>query len=168
MSKVINLNEWRKQKSTESEFAPIPGFIIWLHCPKCKSTEYTEVRMTGGRIHKCGTIVEEAEVAIDVRAEFTIVQRNLEILKGPDPFNQGKKFKLVNKLLGNTEQLVQKIKNNEIEYQRRLQIISAEKITPYPQEWIPEENGIEYIIVQPNGIMITTARQADQHFPKKQ
>ena len=31
-------------------------------------------------IHKCGTLVEEEEIPIDVRVEFTISQRNLDKL----------------------------------------------------------------------------------------
>ena len=32
--------------------------------------------MPDGRVHKCGTVVEEEEVQIDVRAEYTISLRN--------------------------------------------------------------------------------------------
>jgi hypothetical protein len=32
--------------------------------------------MPDGRVHKCGTLVEEEEVQIDVRAEYTISLRN--------------------------------------------------------------------------------------------
>jgi len=167
MSKVINLNEWRQQKQTETETAPIPGFVVWLHCPTCQTTEYTEVQMSGGRTHKCGTRVEEVEVAIDVRAEYTISQWNLTLLEENNSSNTRKKSKLVNKLLGITEPLIQQIKNNVLEYQRRLQLMTSEKLTPYSDDWSPEKNGIHVTAVQPLGIMLTSARQADKHFPQK-
>ena len=75
-AKIINLADRRARKEDESRNAPIPGWIIWLHCPKCKSLEYSEIEMPDGRVHKCGTLVEEEEVQIDVRAEYTISLRN--------------------------------------------------------------------------------------------
>ena len=75
-AKIINLADRRARKEDESRNAPIPGWIIWLHCPKCKSLEYSEIEMPDGRVHKCGTVVEEEEVQIDVRAEYTISLRN--------------------------------------------------------------------------------------------
>ena len=61
---------------------PIPGKLIWLHCPTCGTMQYTEVFMTGGRTHdSCGTQVKEAVVDIDVRAEFTLAGINLERLR---------------------------------------------------------------------------------------
>ncbi len=167
MSKVIDLNEWRQQKKTETKTAPIPGVVVWLHCPTCQTTEYTEVPMTGGRTHKCGTLVEEVKVAIDVRAEYTISQWNLKLLEEGNAANSSKKSKLLNKLLGITAPLIQQIKQNEIEYQRRLELMTSEKLTPYADGWSPEKDGIKVTAVQPLGIMLTSARQADQHFPQK-
>lgn len=57
--------------------SPLPGRLIWLHCPTCGTLEYTELVVSDGRRHKCGTIVEEAEVEIDVRAEMTVAEINL-------------------------------------------------------------------------------------------
>ena len=76
-AKVISLADRRAKKEDEARNAPIIGWISWLHCPKCKTLEYSEVEMPDGRIHKkCGTLVEEEVVQIDVRAEFTISLRN--------------------------------------------------------------------------------------------
>ncbi len=75
-AKIINLADRRAKKEDEAQNAPIRGWIIWLHCPKCKSLEYSEIEIPEGRIHKCGTLVEEEEVQIDVRAEYTISLRN--------------------------------------------------------------------------------------------
>ena len=83
MSKVINFAERRAEKESKKLIAPMPGYIFWLHCPVCRTTEYTEVQVNGGRIHnKCGAIVEENAVPIDIRAEYTIIVRNLEVLDG--------------------------------------------------------------------------------------
>lgn len=61
---------------------PVPGRLIWLHCPNCDTLEYTEMAMSGGRVHNvCGTHVVEAEVELDLRAEHTITRINLERLK---------------------------------------------------------------------------------------
>ena len=80
-AKVISLADRRAKKEVEARNAPIIGWISWLHCPKCKTLEYSEVEMPDGRIHKkCGTLVEEEVVQIDVRAEFTISLRNSERL----------------------------------------------------------------------------------------
>ena len=76
-AKVINLADRRAKKEDEARNAPIPGWIVWLHCPKCNTLEYSEVPMPDGRVHKkCGTLVEEEEIQIDVRAEYTISMRN--------------------------------------------------------------------------------------------
>ena len=77
MSKVINFAERLADRKAKEESRQIEGWLIWLHCPQCNTIEYTEMRMPGGRIHKCGTLVEEEEIPIDIRAEFTISQRNL-------------------------------------------------------------------------------------------
>jgi len=61
---------------------PVPGRLIWLRCPTCDTLEYTEMAISGGRVHNvCGTHVLEAEVELDLRAEHTIARINLERLK---------------------------------------------------------------------------------------
>ena len=76
-AKVINLADRRAKKEDEARNAPIAGCIVWLHCPKCNTLEYSEISMPDGRVHKkCGTMVEEEEIQIDVRAEYTISMRN--------------------------------------------------------------------------------------------
>ena len=60
---------------------PVPGRLIWLHCPTCDTLEYTEMAMRSGRVHNvCGSHVVEAEVELDLRAEHTIARINLERL----------------------------------------------------------------------------------------
>ena len=76
-AKVINLADRRAKKENEARSAPIYSVITWLYCPKCKSLEYSELEMPNGRVQKqCGTLVEEEEVEIEVRAEYTISLRN--------------------------------------------------------------------------------------------
>ena len=164
MKKVIDLNQWRQKKEVADKSAPIPGVIVWLHCPACQSTEYTELQMPGDRIHKCGTLVEQVEVAIDVRAEYTISLRNLVILEKVSEKISVIKNTLIRKLLRNG-QLLEKIKANEREFQHRLELIAKEKVTPYSDEWDPIVNGIEIVKVKSTAILITKARQAERHFP---
>ncbi len=80
MAKVINLAERREQKIQKQLHSPMQGWIVWLKCPKCETREYSELRMPEGRIHKCGTMVEEHEVEIDIRAELTVSLRNSELI----------------------------------------------------------------------------------------
>ena len=67
------------QEKTAQE-NPVPGQLIWLHCPSCDTLEYTEMAMPGGRVHNCGTHVVEAGVELDLRAEHTLTRINLERL----------------------------------------------------------------------------------------
>ncbi len=167
MSKVIDLAQWKKQKESEQQGDDaIPGFLIWLHCPSCQTTEYTEVRLSSGRIHKCGTLVEEVEVPIDIRAEYTISQKNLSILEKGIEENSNLKSKF-RKLFGENKLLREQLKRNEMEYQHRLALMTSEKLVPYPEDWDAKKHGVEFVIVQPSGIMITAARQADKYFPQK-
>ena len=69
-------------KSGEADMNPLPGQLIWLHCPTCQTLEYTEVALAGGRVHNaCGNQVLEVAVDLDLRAEHTIAEVNLERLK---------------------------------------------------------------------------------------
>ena len=91
MAKVINLAERREQKIQKQLHSPMQGWIVWLKCPKCETREYSELRMPEGRIHKCGTMVEEHEVEIDIRAELTVSLRNSELIWifWPNPMPRG-------------------------------------------------------------------------------
>lgn len=168
MSKVINFNEWRKNKEMEKINAPIPGTLTWLHCPTCKTTEYTEIQIPGGRIHKCGTMVDEVDVPIDIRAEYTISLRNMELLESESGGGTGIKAKLVQKFMKVAGAMVEQIKEVEREYQRRLETMCNDPIEAYPEEWDPKKENVEFTVADPFGIVLTTARQADKHFPKNQ
>lgn len=93
---------------------PLPGKITWLYCPACKTLQYTEVWIPGGRVHNvCGTQVEQAEVEIDVRAEHTIAEINLERLRM-------------------LEQMIAAERGRFEEYQKRLALIAGGPPRPYP------------------------------------
>lgn len=92
---------------------PVPGRLIWLHCPTCDTLEYTEMAIAGGRKHNlCGSHVVEKEVELDLRAEHTIAQINLERLN----------------LLENL--LVDQRRKFE-EYQHRLSLAAGKPLTGY-------------------------------------
>lgn len=93
---------------------PLPGKITWLYCPACKTLQYTEVWIPGGRVHNvCGNQVEQAEVEIDVRAEHTIAEINLERLRM-------------------LEQMIAAERGRFEEYQKRLALIAGGPPRPYP------------------------------------
>ncbi|HEX9844530.1 MAG TPA: hypothetical protein VGC20_17355 [bacterium] len=92
---------------------PVPGRLIWLYCPTCRSIEYTELDMAGGRTHTvCGTQVQEAAVELDLRAETTIARINLERLH------------ILEQLLGGQRQRYE-------EYLRRLNLAAGRNLEPY-------------------------------------
>ena len=133
-AKVINLADRRAKKVEEERNAPIHAVIIWLYCPKCKSLEYSELEMPNGRIHKqCGTMVEEEEVEIEVRAEYTISLRNSKRL---DQLFEGTKIPgflkpVAKKGMG----MLERLQTAEQEYRSRLENIVEGPIIPYSDEW---------------------------------
>lgn len=92
--------------------APIPGSITWLRCKSCGTLEYTEVDIAGGRRHKCGAIVEEARVEVDLRAEHTIALINLERIRALEAYLDAQR-------------------RHYEEYKRRLEILAGEAPVPY-------------------------------------
>ena len=91
----------------------LPGKLVWLHCPACGTLQYTEVVMAGGRTHnECGNQVEEIELDIDVRAEYTIAEINLERLRM-------------------LSEAVQAQQQRYQEYQDRLRLIAGGEVASY-------------------------------------
>jgi hypothetical protein len=79
----------------------------------CDTLEYTELAVPGGRVHnRCGTRVEEAVLEIDLRAEYTIADINLERLKVLTSLIEGQRARF-------------------LEYQERLRRQDG-RIAPYP------------------------------------
>ena len=164
-AKVISLADRRAKKEDEARNAPIIGWISWLHCPKCKTLEYSEVEMPDGRIHKqCGTLVEEEVVQIDVRAEFTISLRNSKRLD--ELFEETKIPGLLNPLAKKGIGMLENLQAAEEEYRKRLKNIVGGHVDPYPMDW--DEKSLEVALkpLDPLGITLTEARQPNLHFPE--
>jgi len=126
----------------------LPGKLTWLFCPTCNSLEYTELYMESGRRHKCGTLVKEAVVDIDVRAEYTLVIANLE------------RIAMLQRFLAESHQHFE-------EYQKRLLLMAGgQNILPYPltQERLKTLPVVE---TDPFGLLITEAlANPSARFPK--
>ena len=163
MSKVINLAERREQKRKQDLFKPVQGWIVWLKCPKCETLEYSELRMSEGRIHKCGTLVEEQEVEIDVRAEYTVSLRNSEMLS--DLLNNTKAKGVLKRFLKSGKAMLTQLQRSEEEYQNRLQLMVPKECVPYPNEWDPQKEGMDVKQMEPLGLLLTSARRPELYFP---
>lgn len=101
-------------ESKEAEAAgPLPGKLIWLHCPACDTLEYSEIEIPGGRRHKCGAVVREAAVEIDVRAEATVAEINLRRIDALSEY-------------------LDQQRQRYLEYRRRLESIAGQPAEPYP------------------------------------
>ena len=164
-AKVISLADRRAKKEVEARNTPIIGWISWLHCPKCETLEYSEVEMSDGRIHKkCGTLVEEEVVQIDVRAEFTISLRNSERLE--ELFEETKIPGFLKPLAKKGIGMLENLQAAEEEYRKRLKNIVGGHVDPYPKDW--DEKSLEMALktLDPLGITLTEARQPNLHFPE--
>ena len=164
-AKVINLADRRAKKEDEARNAPITGWITWLYCPKCKSLEYTELEMPNGRVHKkCGTLVEEEEVQIDVRAEYTISLRNSKRLDGL--FKETKIPGFLKPFAKKGMGMLENLQAAEVEYRKRLENIVNGALNPYPDNWDEKLLEMELKMLDPLGLILTEARQPNLHFPE--
>ena len=164
-AKVINLADRRAKKVDEARNAPITGWITWLYCPKCKSLEYTELEMPNGRVHKkCGTLVEEEEVQIDVRAEYTISLRNSKRLDGL--FKETKIPGFLKPFAKKGMGMLENLQAAEVEYRKRLENIVNGALNPYPDNWDEKLLEMELKMLDPLGLILTEARQPNLHFPE--
>ena len=152
--KVISLDERRKGRHPTEEntrdLTPqpspengmnepaLPGKLVWLHCPTCDTYQYTELALSGGRQHNvCGTVVEEVEIEIDVRAEITIAEFNLQRLE-------------------DLSRVLESEKKNFDEYRKRLQLVAGKKVTGYA---LTEANlsRLPVATISPLGLLIPEA-----------
>ena len=164
-AKVINLAVRRAKKEHEARNAPIPGWIVWLHCPKCNTLEYSEISMPDGRVHKkCGTLVEEEEIQIDVRAEYTISMRNSKRLD--ELFRETKIPGFLKPLAKKGTGMLENLQAAEKEYRERLENIAGGTVSPYLNEWDENSLNMDLKILDPLGLILTEARQPDLHFPE--
>ena len=164
-AKVISLADRRAKKEDKARNAPITGWITWLYCPKCKSLEYSELEMPNGRVHKtCGTLVEEVEVQIDVRAEYTISLRNSKRLD--ELFKETKIPSFLKPLAKKGIGMLENLHAAELEYRKRLGNIVNGPVNPYPDEWDEKSLEMELKTLDPLGLILTEARQPNLHFPE--
>ena len=164
-TKVINLADRRAKKEDEARNAPITGWITWLYCPKCKSLEYSELEMPNGRVHKkCGTMVEEKEVQIDVRAEYTISLRNSRRLD--ELFKETKIPTFLKPLAKKGIGMLENLHAAEVEYRKRLENIVNGPVNHYPDEWDEKSLEMKLKTLDPLGLILTEARQPNLHFPE--
>lgn len=164
-AKVINLADRRAKKEDEARNAPVTGWITWLYCPKCKSLEYSELEMPNGRVHKkCGTLVEEEEVQIDVRAEYTISLRNSKRLD--ELFKETKIPTFLKPLAKKGIGMLENLHAAEVEYRKRLENIVNGPVNPYPDEWDEKSLEMKLKTLDPLGLILTEARQPNLHFPE--
>ncbi len=155
MAEIISFDQWRQDKKNADSQQPMVGFLVWLHCPKCNIYEYTELRMPGGRVHKCGVFVEEVEVKIDLRAELTITMRNLKSLDG---LFHSKKTNI---------ELLKKLFEREKEFVSRLKLVAKREIPLYPDDWQPEDPEIHTDMIQDYPFVVTPVRRPELWFPDK-
>jgi hypothetical protein len=93
---------------------PVPAKLVWLFCPSCETLEYTEMLMPGGRVHQpCGTRVEEVEVDLDARAEYSLAELNLRQLERLAELVEGQRARFR-------------------EYQHRLELAASKPLSSYP------------------------------------
>tara|TARA_B110000263_G_scaffold49892_1_gene41698 strand:+ start:103 stop:624 length:522 start_codon:yes stop_codon:yes gene_type:complete len=164
-TKVINLADRRAKKEDEARNAPITGWITWLYCPKCKSLEYSELEMPNGRVHKkCGIMVEEEEVQIDVRAEYTISLRNSKRLD--ELFKETKIPAFLKPLAKKGIGMLENLHAAEVEYRKRLENIVNGPVNHYPDEWDEKSLEMKLKTLDPLGLILTEARQPNLHFPE--
>lgn len=140
-SKPISLDAFRKRKQKEEAEKPYPGTLVWLHCPTCDTIEYTEIVAPHGRTHKCGTIVEEVEVSLDLRAEYTLTQFNLE--KIGELLHKNKESRLRKLITKSLDNALIALKQSEENYVSRLHLAAGCQIPVYPgslkdlEEYLP-------------------------------
>lgn len=163
---IIDFNQFRRQRELPQTSVGYPGFLIWLHCPSCNLVQYTTVQMHGGRVHKCGTLVDEVEVPIDVRCEYTLSLRNLTILKNWEALHLAS-FADNRKLRNYLESSLRQMEVNEIEFQKRLVSVLPSKLEPHPETWSPQEYCLELKTIEPFGILLSSARQSERYFPNE-
>ncbi|HKI98304.1 MAG TPA: hypothetical protein VKB51_07510 [bacterium] len=135
------------QAGASSDPTPLPGRLIWLYCPTCRTIEYTELDVAGGRVHNvCGSQVQEAPVELDLRAEATIAQINLERLNILESLLDGQR------------------KRYE-EYQRRLNLAAGRPLQPYATN---DDSASQLPVVDVDAFGLLVSRFFDNpaaHFP---
>ena len=121
--------------------------------------------MPDGRVHKkCGTLVEEEEIQIDVRAEYTISMRNSKRLD--ELFKETKIPGFMKPLAKKGIGMLENLQAAEKEYRNRLENIAGGKVSTYQDDWDEKSLDMDIKILEPLGVILTEARQPDLHFPE--
>ena len=155
-SEPISLDAFRKKKQKEEAEKPYPGTLVWLHCPSCETVEYTEIVAPHGRTHKCGTAVEELEVSLDLRAEYTITQFNLKRISELLEKNKESKLrKLISKSLDNA---LMALKQSEETYVSRLHLAAGCQIPVYPGDIESLRDQLPIVETNKLGLLISEFR----------
>ncbi len=157
MTDLISLDEFRKKKE-EQKNQPVMGYMVWLFCPKCKSIEYSEIVSPYGRVHLCGTSVEEKEVQLDLRAELTLTLANINLLE--TSIAKKKKFSIRN-LTNALRETYRLLLNAEKQYAHRLQLAAYnsnhnQPLIPYKSIDLVDKAVIQEIT--PMGLYFSTFR----------
>ncbi len=162
-TKTISLDQFRNKKKKEQAEKKYPGTMVWLHCPKCKTIEFTEIIAPHGRTHLCGTLVEEVEVELDKRAELTITQYNLGKIDQLIEENSGSKLrKLIAKSFDKT---LTALRYSEQTYMDRL---GASNIPPYPDDIEELKEKLPIKEINKLGLLISEFRyKPESRFVKK-
>lgn len=132
MTNVISFNDFKSKKNTIEEETSVYGCLVWLHCPTCKTIEYTEIRSPYGRSHKCGTQVEEVEVELDLRAEATIALINIEKIDQIKEKQVKSKLNFFKKK--SYGHVLETLLQAEKTYLAKLEIAAGQQLKPYPGE----------------------------------
>jgi len=165
-SKPISLDQFRKKKEREAAEQYHFGKMVWLHCPKCETLEYTEIISLNGRMHKCGTLVEEKEVVLDLRAEITITEYNLAVIDGL--LKKNNRFKLVKIISKSLDKALNALKSSEEAYRERLLHAAGMIVPPYPDEFESLKDKLPIKNTNQLGLMISDFRfQPEERFKEK-
>lgn len=161
-SKTISLDQFRHKKEKEQAEKQFRTVLVWLHCPICKTTEYTEIVAPHGRTHFCGTPVEEIEVELDKRAELTITRYNIQ--KIDQLIKKNNNFKLRKLFAKSLNKALITLKKSEETYLKRL----GENTPPYPGEIEALKDKLPIKEVNKLGLWISEFRyKPEERFLKK-
>jgi len=160
-SKLVSLDAFRRKKQAAESAQDCPGVLVWLHCPQCGTLEYTEIVAPNGRRHKCGTQVQEAEVTVDLRAEFTITRWNLERID--ELIAENSRFRLSKLFSKSLDNALLALKQSEETYLQRLQSAAGRKLTPYPGDMAELEKTLHIVEKNRLGLYLSKFR----HQPEK-
>ncbi len=164
-SKPISLDAFRNRKKKEEAEKPYLGTLVWLYCPSCETFEYTEIVAPHGRTHKCGTIVEEIEVSLDLRAEYTLTQFNLE--KVNELLHKNKESKLRKLISKSLDNALIALKQSEENYISRLHLAAGCQIPTYPGNLNDLKNQLPIKEINKLGLLISEFRfEPEKRFTK--